>query len=226
MNNEFRASDILNQLDEYFELDFPSFLNANYPSAAMRLTVFRDPTEWLITFEELVYGTKEHSFLNIISAFGNKIPEPGYQGVIRLFTETNSPVWHENQNSIGDKWHFEFIVKGVRRSFSVTPEDYRQAKLDPENDSQPELRLLRLLVSLIPDELFLSDEKLLKACNRANIPKFIELREWRHPDVYEGELPSHTVCFRSLARAIAENDKTLYNCPEPINSAWYYWEEE
>ncbi len=65
--------------------------------------------------------------------------------------------------------------------------------------------MLRPITHLLPGEFFATDRDMLKACNRANLARFMQFTAWHHPNIYEGELPSHTACFQSLAQAIVEN---------------------
>ncbi len=228
MPGTIQARDILNQLDESCRnLEFPAFENAYYLVSAMRLTAFRDTTEWLLIFEELCYGKHERRFLNKVSAYGNHMPDPGYQWATRIMTEVaDQPMWDERQHFALDPWRFEVAVHGRPMSFAVTPADYHRAKIDPTGAMPPELRLLRLLTDLIPDQLFLTDERLLAACNRANIPKLLQLSAWHHPSVIAEEVASQFACFQNLAQAIAENDRDRYHCPEPMNTCWYCWEQD
>ena len=218
--------DIVRQLDMAFDnLDFPAFRNYYYPSAGMRLTAFRSQDEWLITIDDLVYAVKERLFFNMVFAFGNKITRQGYQSVSEVVSEApSSPLWQSCEQFALDMWDFTVKIRGRTRHFSVSAQDYRRAQINLQADMKPALRMLRLLASLVPDELFLSDDALLAACKRINLPRFIQLKEWHHPSQYEWEFPSQTICFQSLAQAIAKNKPELYTCPEPINSHWSYWE--
>jgi hypothetical protein len=218
--------DILRQLDMTFDnLEFPAFINAYYPSAGMRLTAFRSEDEWLITIDDLVFSVKERLFFNMVFAFGNKITRQGYQSVSEVLSEApNSHRWHHKEEFTLDMWDFTVKIRRHSRQFSVSARDYRKAQINLQADMDPALRMLRLLASLVPDELFLSDDGLLAACNRVNLPRFIQLKEWHHPSQYEREFPSQTICFQSLAQAIAENKPDLYRCLEPINSHWSSWE--
>ncbi len=220
-------NEILRQLDQGAQdATLPTFWNENFPCASMRLTVFRDAQAWLILFEKIAYGVYESVFLNMIYAFGNKIPNPGYQSALDILSATDrTPIWDDNGKFILDIWNFEIMVNGVARTFAVTPQDYARAKLDPTDDMLPELRMLRLITHLLPGEFFATDRDMLKACNRANLARFMQFTAWHHPNIYEGELPSHTACFQSLAQAIAENDAHLCNCSDSINSRWDCWED-
>jgi hypothetical protein len=221
-------SEILSQLDKAaLEYQFPIFNNVNYPAAGMRLTAFRDDAEWLIVFEKVAYSDAEGTFLNMIYAYGNKLAKPGFQAqsVRRVVKEVPSdPIWDDEMNFLLDMSNFSLLINGSIRQFSPSEDIYNKAKINLNDDSDSALKVLRLIMYFIPDEVFSNDDELLAACNRANIPKFIQLNEWHHPDVLKGELPSHSVCFQTLAQAIAENKIELFSCPEEINTHWSCWE--
>lgn len=220
--------DILNQLDKAAQdYRFPTFDNINYPAAAMSLTVFRDDSEWLILFEKLVYSDNESAFLSMIHAFGNKVPAPGFQpnSAEQIITEAEGyPMWNEEMTLSLNIFDFTVKVKGKTIHFTPQREDYTEAHVNLEDSSYPGFKILCLLVSLMPNELFRSDDALLKACNRSNLPRFLQLNDWHHPDLFNGERPSNCEFFSSLAQSIAEDNYQLLHQIQAVNSRWYHWE--
>ncbi len=227
-SNSTLQHEILFQLDKAAQnYKFPTFDNINYPAADMRLSVFRDNSEWLILFEKLVYSDNESAFLSMVHAFGNKIPDPGFQpnSSEQIISEApHYPIWDNEMNFSLDLLDFTLKVKGTIMHFLPTRDDYRKAHVNLEDDSYPEFKILCFLVFLMPDALFRSDDDLLKACNRSNLPKFIQLDDWHHPDLFNGELPSHCDFFKNLAQSIEEGSYHAPNQVQSINSYWYHWE--
>ncbi len=216
---------ILKVLDQAVaDYEFPIFDNTNYPAAIMRITVFRDSAEWLLLFERVVYAPQEARFLNMVSAFGNKLSAQGYQTSFDVIEESIfDDIWNDEYEFQLDLMKFTLLVKEEVREFTLSPEDYEKAGVDLAAKSAPELKLLYLLSSLIGEELLMTDEELLNSCKRSNIPRLLQLVNWHHPAIFDDELPSQTACFENLARAIALDDPKLYSCPEPINSHWSHW---
>ncbi|GEM_PF-6018103 len=220
-------NDILMQLDNAVEnYDFPIFNNLNYPAAAMKIHTFRDSSEWIIAFERIVYGVSEGSFLNLISAFGNKLYKKGLQSDIEIISPTDEyPIWDQDYNYILDENKFCINIRGERLNIEFTEEDYEKSFVNKNTDMDPGLRMLRVLVYKVDNKIWFTDSEILEKCHRVNIPVFLKLEKWNHPDVIgSNEMPSNNNCFKSLALALASGDPSFYNCNEKINSFWYYWD--
>jgi len=55
---------------------------------------------------------------------------------------------------------------------------------------------------------------------------FLQLYNWYHPDYRHQEKPSDSPCLRSLAKALANDNPLLYECPEAMsNIHWSQWPE-
>lgn len=219
--------DILEQLDYYAgKYDFPAFDNSNYPATAMRLTAFRSSSEWLIVFEDIACDINQGLFVHMTYAYGNTIDRPGLQSVYEIIKEPeDKPFWDDRQNFLLDPWNFVVMIGGKPMKFSPSINDYERAGMDISNMNTM-LRTMRLLFVLIPDELFLSDQRLLEICHKSksNLERFIKLVNWSHPDIVGGEKPSENICLQSLAHSLSANTQT-YRCPETsINTHWSYWE--
>lgn len=222
-------SDILEQFDSYArEYDFPMLNNVYFYNADARLTAFRSSSEWLIVFQEIALSQK-HGFINSISAYGNKIDKTGTQQAITVISGLPSkPIWDDDNNFLLDKWDFEMVINGAVRHFTPSPEDYKRAKIDVHSNMPAPVQVLRFLSSILSNGLFIKDDELLYICDRAgsDLEKFIQLEDWYHPDIAADELPSHSVCLRNLARAIAINDKNVYVCPKDrLNTHWSNWDQ-
>jgi hypothetical protein len=230
-SNSNWENDILEQMDSYAkEYDFPMLNNIYFHNADVRLTAFRDSSEWLIVFEEIALSKKQYSFINSVSAYGNKIEKPGPQQAITIIAESpGKPIWEDNRNFLLDQWNFEVVINGEIKRFTPSPEDYNKAKIDVESNMEVSAKILRLLTFIIPNEFFMSADRLIEICARtnSNLENFIQIEDWYHPDIADDELPSQSECFQNLALAIARNDQDLYTCPEEsINTHWSNWAEE
>lgn len=228
-NREIRASQILRQLDRYAEeFDFPMLDNVYVQLADVRLTAFRSPSEWLIVFEEVCLF-QSHTFMNAVSAYGNKVEEPGAQLAVDdvITPAPGHPIWDDEGNFMLDPTNFEIQINGQTQSFTPSREDYERASLDLDSDVPDAVNILRLLTAQMPDQFLLDDARLLEICGRndASLHRVLQLDDWYHPDVAADELPSENDCFRSLAKAIVEDDASSYSCPEEsFNTHWSNWE--
>lgn len=223
--------------------------------ARSRLTAFRSEREWLIVIEVLAYVDKAGMFMNMVYAYGNHIKHPGFQAeprpshsrlvheVSRLLrkvyrrprlslpVEIFVPASSQDEEWFPNPFDFEIVLHGQVRRFTPTPDLYQQVGIDLNQPLSRNIildrrvQILRLLSYLIPEELFLPDDLLLKSLRRPfTLSKFLQVYEWHAPDPRAKELPSTTICFQSLARSLAYNRPELYECPSYlINTHWSHW---
>jgi hypothetical protein len=232
MKNEKKISvyeQILRELDlAVGEYSFPVFNNPNFPLAAMRIVCFRNDDEWLIVFERIAYGVSDGIFLNMISAFGNRIEERGLQSTLEFIRELpGHSISDDEMNYVLDEKNFEILMYGDKKTFSIDEKDFRGSHVDENKEMRKRLRLLRLITYKTGQDIFMSPANLLDRMDHNDIPVFLIITEWNHPDVYYpgNETPGSNQCFQSLAKAIAYNKKELYDCTLEKNSYWHHWDE-
>ena len=216
-------TDILAKLDEAAaDYSFPVLNNVEIDLAAIWMTAFRNSDEWLIVFQQIAFAAGFHGFADAISAYGNSLKVQGVQRAI-------APVSFAGKGDSSKLNIHDFAVrvhKSRARHFNPSVADYRSAHVDVDDESRAETKILRYLASRIGDDLHVSDDVLLRTCKRnsARLKKFMELDKWHHPDVADDERPSNTACFKSLARALARGDASLYKCnPASFNTGWWQW---
>jgi hypothetical protein len=226
----FSADEVLQILDEGAKTyDFPVLDNDYFYFGKEKLILFRSSNEWLIVFQELSYSIKAGSFVTKVTAFGNKLNENGTLLIKETISEEfNTEMFDADGNFTLNPLHFKVVINGVDREFIPIRNDYQKIGIDIEDDQMPnEAKIIRYLSYIIPNDLFFSNDELLEICGRkdSNIRVFMELEDWSHPDLINDELPSENLCFQSIAKALEENDKNLYNCPkEEYNTHWSNWE--
>ncbi|MGB3519241.1 MAG: hypothetical protein WBA43_22515 [Elainellaceae cyanobacterium] len=223
-------SSILEMLDTYAqEYDFPMFNNIYYDYADARLTLLRSSSAWVFVFEEIQYSHKQRSFVNSISAYGNKIENPGLQETVVIFTTSSgNPRWEEEDFLQLDKFDFQVCFGKDLRKFCLSPEDYDKSGI-PENTKMGlPAQLLRIISYAEKDRLFLDNNEILGKFNKGqnNLNIFMQVNDWFHPDIADDQLPSDSICFQNLALAISRCDPSLYLCPdETLNVHWSNWTE-
>ena len=57
------------------------------------------------------------------------------------------------------------------------------------------------------------------------LEQILILYEWHHPDLVEGELPSHNETFQQLAEVLVTVDISKYRPSMKPNTAWKNWPE-
>jgi hypothetical protein len=87
------------------------------------------------------------------------------------------------------------------------------------------LRTWHLARGLVPEhrDLLLASDAERRLGIPAGLTKLLEVDEWDHPRLMEGELPSWCESFRLIAEALAKGDPDLYRPTEPANTHWSNW---
>lgn len=211
---------ILEQLDKHVAgFDFPILDNWHWRIGKTRMTAFLNSDEWLIVFEVIVFDVKSYTFENMVYGYGNKISKPGFQTAMDVIEEPpGKPLDDDDGNTLIDLLNFSVIINGEERHFLVTEQDYIRAGILPHLHMEIEAKLLRLLCFILPKDAFLlPNTQILALLKRPKLNEFVQVDKWSHPDVAQGELPSQNSCMKNLAKALAQHNKNLYNCPEEKN---------
>ena len=225
--------EILYQLDTEAEsYVFPMLDNGYYYHVDQKLTIFRDQERWAILLEVLAFNNHDSSIngiTTIANVFGNCLTGwndndnfnyfASDNGVDTfLYDETNYvPYLNDKTNSIKvrdtiipilfDKEHY--LGKGINLEFEnkVTPWEF--------------------LRGLIPEQsnLFWLTRQEISKKIPLDLPEFLMLSNWHHPDLALAEKPSNMETFQQLADVIVTGDKTLYNTSEINNTHWTNWPE-
>lgn len=222
--------DILEQLDKYAQAyDFPMLNHVYIQNAGVCMDVFHAPDEWLIVFQELGVF-QEMSFVNTVSAYGNRIAQPGTQLTFDdiMTLSSGSPLWNDGGEFSLEGSHFAVKIQG--REFALTPSPGRYADAGIDLDGRPAepIDMVRLLTHSMFAEFLIPLPELLATCGRQDAPlqRMMQLRAWHHPNIADDELPGDTDCFHALARAIYHRDPSLYTCSvEDVNTHWSNWQE-
>jgi hypothetical protein len=217
--------EILEQLDRSAELFmFPGLPNEYFAIARQRLTAFRSDDEWLLVFEVVGWGIKQAAFENLVTAFGNRLEQPGgiQKDVIVVTGPGGESPFDEHDELRLDLHDLHVAIRGHAHRLRPSEADLRAAGVDDEAMPAP-ARAIRLLAHTYPDEVLLSDDELLEACGRAGsgLERLLQLDGWRAPNLLESEKPSDVECLRSLAEAVAAGAADRYSCPEADwNTHW------
>jgi Family of unknown function (DUF7003) len=219
------SEEILSQLDRSAEaFMYPGLPNEWFALALQRLTAFRSADEWLLVFEVVGWGMKQAAFENLVTAFGNRLEQPGgiQRDVVVVTGPDGESPWDEHDDFRLDLRDLRVEARG--KAVHLKPSDADLAAAAVDDDAMPApARVIRLLAHERPELLVLTDTELLEACGRADagLERFLQLDGWRQPDLLESEQPSDVECLRSLAEALAAGDAGRYACPEPDwNTHW------
>ena len=225
--------EILYQLDTEAEsYVFPMLDNGYYYHGDQKLTIFRDQERWAILLEVLAFNNHESSIngiTTIANVFGNCLTGWNDNDNFNYFASDNGvdtflydetkyvPYLNDKASSIKvrdtiipiqfDKAHY--LGKGINLEFEnkVTPWEF-----------------LRGLIPKQSNLFWLTRQEISKKIP-LDLPEFMMLSNWHHPDLVSAEKPSNMETFQQLADVIVTGDKTLYNTSEINNTHWANWPE-
>ncbi len=114
-------------------------------------------------------------------------------------------------------------IRGHRIALDTSVEALAQRGL--ELLELPNVDPVVVMRSLLPDQrvLLLTSPEELAARNPDDLPLFMRLDEWFHPDLAAGELPSSCQTFHMLAEAIVSGDAAAYRPAREPNTHWRNW---
>lgn len=211
------------------EFNFPVLDNANLALANARLTAFRSERHWCLFFELVGFAVLELEFVDWIYAYGSCIYPEGFRGeriVLSQVPEYPLQVPCTNE-CIADRSRFDVVIGQERLTFTPGDREYVEAGISMAQENGPgsitEAEILRFLVHKFPNRFFASDMELLSfapACS--GVTKFIQVNEWKHPDISGGEVPSQNRAMQTLIMALRVGDSTVFDAGSP-NTHWRRW---
>ncbi|MBC2020654.1 hypothetical protein HCA81_06290 [Listeria booriae] len=215
---------ILNKWDKYaLEYDFPVLDNFNAPLVACKVSLYQDETTWVVFFEVISYASCVE---NIVYAYGPDIESEGLQfsyGDIVLLSNDENDDWLLDLLSMGS--HPDVYIQNSKTKLDLSESKFLEMDVSPDNPSG--LVIARLIYEQYPEALWLSKNRLFSTVPELNaeLPLVYSSTEWRHPDIIEGDLPSNSIFFQTLAKAITEHDVNKIEQGES-NTLWLNWVDE
>jgi hypothetical protein len=228
----YTSHDILTQLDKCAEeFVFPMLDNGYIALADVRLSAYRDPVRWALIIEVLgfsVRGGAHNGISNCLHVYGNCLKRPpGTANGDSLYSTADAPpipVFCDD----GEEVEREATTISIRGR--VVPIDLSAQTLIEEHVHlmyPPRVTGADLLRSLLPAyrNILLATEDELQNRVPPDLPLFLRLDEWHHPDLVNNERPSASSAFVQIAKAIETGDRSHYSPSEPPNTHWKNWPE-
>jgi hypothetical protein len=225
--------EILRQLDvEAESYVFPMLDNGYYYHGDQKMTIFRDDKRWAILLEVLAFNNHEsglEGITTIANVFGNCLlgwndnDNFNYfasDNVVETFLDDDTiylPYLNPKAKSI--------LVRGQEIPIISDRHHYKLKGIEFENEDK--ITPWEFLRGLIPEysNLFWVTREEISAKIPRDLPIFMTLDSWHHPDIVMGEKPSETETFQQLADTIMTGNKQLYNTTETSNTHWTNWLE-
>jgi hypothetical protein len=228
-HSQYSAEQILQELDAgATDFYFPMLDNGFIYSGGVRLTAFRDDRRWAIVIETLGFHYKvgfPEGLSTDVAVFGNGLAasRPEYPSQAITCEQYDRP--KDQFIGFAPPDLKEVFVRGVRVHVPRQTSSYQAKGIDVK--SVQELEGQHVLRVLLPEcrDLLLTPEEELRRYVAPDLPFFLRLSEWYHPDLANGELPSASSTFCLLAKALVSGDPNRYRPPLPPNTDWRNWPE-
>ncbi|MEK7434122.1 MAG: hypothetical protein AABZ74_13395 [Cyanobacteriota bacterium] len=231
----FDKKEILEQLDkEAQSYSFPMLDNGYYFHGDQKLTIFRDEKRWAILLEVLSYSNRSYGLdgITIIAAtFGNCILTEKLYDNDNFFNFATDSVVETETILYDEKTYISYLnpiaksikVKGIETPITFDIDFYKSKGISlEENDKISPWAFMRGLIPEKSHLFWVTREEISKKIP-IDLPIFMTIDEWHHPNLVIGEKPSETETFNQLAEVIATGDKSFYNTSEKPNTHWKNW---
>jgi len=235
-------SEILEVLDQCAEsFQFPMLDNGYVYPAAARLTLHRSSLNWAIVIETFGFSPRAMDPDVTIQTFGSRLRHrkaaadfvSGRAHKDYLKANPNNEFHSAFPVDSGNWQDPEFcaLVANGAKIVSVRGHDIRIPDRDtlarhaivPEDP--PRLlvfELCRYLADIARELVLATPEE-----RRFNVPpetqQILQLEEWTHPDLAEGEFPSQLETFRQIASVLSTGNVDEYRPTTPPNTHWSNW---
>jgi hypothetical protein len=225
-----QPNDILEVLDNRPKRWFPRLDTATEFLCASRLTAYAKGSEWALVFETLVFAPPSTGLDRVrtwLYTFGT--PLAGPQGNTRdsqlhvISEGDDGPIFSSGTGFELRATKGSVRIRGKLVSYDASAKALARERIPqvfPPKVCGPDW--VRLVAVDHRESLLATDQER-RARVAPGLRKLLELDEWRHPDISEGEIPSDTETFQLLADAIAQSDPKLYRPRERPNNHWRNW---
>lgn len=225
---EYSAKEILNQLDKCAEdYTFPMLDNGYIYLVTSKLTAYRDEKRWVIIIEVVGYNYKgrgHNGINNCLHIFGNCIDfEPGTDNNNFLYPTDNSSDEPTFVEEILNSKIKTMILRKKEITINHNREFYAEKGIEFEEEDKIFIwEFLRGLVPEYENDFFATETEIRERIPK-DLTKFLELKEWNHPDCADSELPSKNETFKLIAKALETGITELYKPTKEPNNHWKNW---
>lgn len=213
-----------------------------YP-AATRLSLYRSPEDWAIVIEVFGFSPRSgipdiqlHTFASRLrrgKSVDDYVSRQAYESYLANNERNESTfIYPIEEGNWLDSANSELLARGqntvlLRGNPVETPPlpeyaAYHITLQDPPNISVFEF--CRFLAASARDSVLATpDER--RTCIPPELEQVMQLEEWNHPDLVNGERPSTNSTFKSLAEVLAHGNVSAYQPSEEPNTHWKNWPE-
>lgn len=229
----YTSKDILEQLDNATtQFTFPMLDNGYLYPVTSRLSAYRNDTDWRIVIEVVGFnyrGGSHNGIENGLYIFGSGLTHrPGLDNANFLHFTADSEegsTFDPETESFLNPAVSSMLLRGGQIQLSKDPGFYEAKGIHLEEPGK--IMIWEMLRGLLPEyrEQLLATEEELRARIPGDLPLFIRLDEWYHPDIANQERPGQNETFIMLADALETGDKKLFKPTQSANTHWSNWPE-
>ena len=220
---------------------FPMLDNGYVYLAASRLSLHRSEADWGMVLEVFGYSpraglpdTHIHTFASTL--YNRDSPEQYKSRAAYENYLTHHP--HNESRFVfpidGEGWKDTDSCDYVATGSTSIPVRGQALQLPPLEEygrhgiklgSPPQLHIFELCRYLadIERENLLADAEERRISLSPDLRQILQLEEWHHPNLVEGDLPSQSETFQQLARVLVTGDLDIYKPSHSSNTHWKYW---
>lgn len=227
----FNDKDILMQLDKCAdEFTFPMLDNGYVYPIDSRLTAYCDKARWVLIIEVVGFnyrGGGHDGINNCLHIFGNCLDfQPGTNNDNFIYITDNS-----SEGATFDEEYLEALNPGIKTMLirekevqvSHSIEFYKSKGVDLEE--YPKIYIWEFLRGIVPDyrDDFFASESEIRDRIPKDIPRILQIDEWYHIDLADGEKPSQNETFIMIAKILETGDTSYYKPTKKPNNHWKNW---
>ena len=229
----YSAKDILAQLNQCAaEFTFPMLDNGYIYLTTTRLSTYRDRRRWAMIIEVVGFnyrGGGHNGINNCLFVYGNCLnypPGTRNENFLRITSDSEQASTFDQEY-----WCYlnpeasHFFIRDQKLPIIQNLQYYRQK--DIELSEAPKITAWEFLRGLLPDyrSSLLATEEEIRQRIPADLPLFIQLEEWGHPDIAGEEIPSESETFIQIAKALETGELNCYQPTKAPNTHWTNWPE-
>lgn len=238
------AKEILSILDKCCEnFSFPMLDNGYVYPAATRLTLYRSAQDWAIVIEVFGFsprsGMPDTQIYTFASQLQRKrhmkdfVTQQAYENCLAKneFNESEF-IFPVEEGDWLDSDTPEHLASGihtvlVRGNAVQFPPLAAYADNGITLQEPPQINVFefsRYLAATARNSVLATDDER-RSCLPPELEQILQLEEWCHPDLLNGQLPSTSTTFRSLAEVLVRGEVSMYQSAERPNTHWSNWPE-
>ncbi len=201
---------------------FPDFDHPYVKPVTSQLRVYIDDDNWCIVLEILGVDVREgwsDCIIDSVFFFGSKslLVENGFELLHYPVKDQDGLFCYEDVLAVNTDAEFICVEMQLIDLSTINIKD-----LAPGKDCLPVVDLLREL-SKYHEDIWFCPEQEIKQVIPKKLMKVLQLREWYHPCLRDGTMPSQTDTFQLIADIIFTGNSTLYHPTSKANTHWSNW---